>query len=172
MQGVDIYKDTPTEPLHTVLLGAIKYFWGQVAFVLEKQKQLDILEARLGSLSVSGLDMRPIPAHFICHLRGSLIGKHFKTLAQVLAFACYNLISSDLLIVWLLLGRLTSLLWQTEIIELDCYLAELQGVIDDLLRAVTRCSPSIIVLKPKLHFLVHLPQFIKRFGPAIIFSTE
>jgi hypothetical protein len=27
-------------------------------------------------------------------------------------------------------------------------------------------------LKPKFHFLVHAPLFIRRFGPAIIFSTE
>jgi hypothetical protein len=29
-----------------------------------------------------------------------------------------------------------------------------------------------LILKPKFHFLVHLPAFIRRFGPAIIFSTE
>ncbi|KAI0631690.1 hypothetical protein C8Q77DRAFT_1017536, partial [Trametes polyzona] len=26
--------------------------------------------------------------------------------------------------------------------------------------------------KPKFHFLVHLPVYIQRFGPAILFSTE
>lgn len=34
------------------------------------------------------------------------------------------------------------------------------------------CSPSILISKPKFHFLVHLPRFIERFGPAILFSTE
>ncbi|KAG1832130.1 hypothetical protein EV424DRAFT_1275500, partial [Suillus variegatus] len=28
------------------------------------------------------------------------------------------------------------------------------------------------ISKPKFHFLIHLPAFIRRFGPAIIFSTE
>ena len=34
------------------------------------------------------------------------------------------------------------------------------------------CAPSILITKPKFHFLVHLPAYIRRFGPAIIFSTE
>ncbi|KIL54693.1 hypothetical protein M378DRAFT_41494, partial [Amanita muscaria Koide BX008] len=28
------------------------------------------------------------------------------------------------------------------------------------------------ISKPKFHFLVHLPRFIKRFGPALLYSTE
>ncbi|KAI0316169.1 hypothetical protein OF83DRAFT_1018212, partial [Amylostereum chailletii] len=28
------------------------------------------------------------------------------------------------------------------------------------------------IAKPKFHFLVHLPLYIRRFGPAILFSTE
>ncbi|KAI0819953.1 hypothetical protein BC628DRAFT_1281023, partial [Trametes gibbosa] len=28
------------------------------------------------------------------------------------------------------------------------------------------------ISKPKFHFLVHLPVYIERFGPAILFSTE
>jgi hypothetical protein len=35
-----------------------------------------------------------------------------------------------------------------------------------------QCAPSILISKPKFHFLVHLPAYIRRFGPAIIFSTE
>lgn len=34
------------------------------------------------------------------------------------------------------------------------------------------CAPSIIVLKPKFHFLLHIPFFIRRFGPALLYSTE
>ena len=37
---------------------------------------------------------------------------------------------------------------------------------------MARCSLAILISKPKFHFLVHLPAFIHRFGPPIIFSTE
>jgi hypothetical protein len=54
-------------------------------------------------------------------------------------------------------------------LHLQC---ELQEVIDDLLTKTAICAPSIIVSKPKFHFLTHLPFFIRRFGPALLFSTE
>lgn len=41
-----------------------------------------------------------------------------------------------------------------------------------MLNVTALCSPSILLTKPKFHFLVHLPAYIERFGPAILFSTE
>ncbi|KAG9091071.1 hypothetical protein FRC06_000726 [Ceratobasidium sp. 370] len=169
--GFNAHEDTPTEILHTVLLGVVKYFWGQTVFILSKA-QMRTLEARLGSLNIAGLNINSISEHYMCQYTGSLVGKHFKTLAQLMPFACYDLVEANLLEVWLLLGRLTNLLWLTEIEDIDAYVAELQVVIDDFLLAAARCSPSIIVQKPKFHFLVHLPMYIQRFGPAILFSTE
>jgi hypothetical protein len=58
----------------------------------------------------------------MCQYTGSLVGQHFKTLAQLMPFACYDLIEPDLLEVWLLLGRLTVLLWFTEIENINDYL--------------------------------------------------
>ncbi|KAG8759812.1 hypothetical protein FRC11_001359 [Ceratobasidium sp. 423] len=170
--GFNVHEDTPTEILHTVLLGVVKYFWGQTVFVLTKAHRMDSLETRLGSLNITGLNIDSISERYMCQYTGSLVGKHFKTLAQLMVFACHDLVESSLLEVWLLLGRLTVLLWFTEIDDIDTYLAELQVIIDEFLLSAARCSPSIIVLKPKFHFLVHLPMYIKRFGPAILFSTE
>jgi hypothetical protein len=45
-------------------------------------------------------------------------------------------------------------------------------MIDDFLNVTAQCVPSILISKSKFHFLVHLPAYICRFGPAIIFSTE
>ncbi|KAG9081889.1 hypothetical protein FRC06_005348, partial [Ceratobasidium sp. 370] len=73
---------------------------------------------------------------------------------------------------WRLLGRLSSLLWYTVIEDIDSYTEELQSVINDFLLVTAQHSPSIIVLKLKFHFLIHLPMYIKRFGPAILFLTE
>lgn len=49
---------------------------------------------------------------------------------------------------------------------------DLRKAIDDFLNITAKCAPSILITKPKFHFLVHLPTYIQRFGPAIVFSTE
>lgn len=85
-QGVDIHKDTPTELLHTILLGIVKYFWGQTMFVLDKKKTLEQFRARLNSVDPSGLDIPKLPADYMCKHRFSLIGKHFKSIVQVMPF--------------------------------------------------------------------------------------
>ncbi|CUA75716.1 Dynein heavy chain, cytoplasmic [Rhizoctonia solani] len=172
--GGDIHLDTPTEILHTILLGVVKYFWAQSVFVLEKAKKLDILESRLASVNTVGLDIPELNAAYICQYRGSLIGRHFKAIVQVMPFVVYDLFPGNrcLIDAWLLLGRMTSMLWYTTIDDIDMYTNELRDLIQDFLLVTASCSPSIMILKPKFHFLVHLPGFIRRFGPALLFSTE
>ncbi|KAF8158144.1 hypothetical protein B0H34DRAFT_782741 [Crassisporium funariophilum] len=162
---VDISQDTPTEILHTILLGVVKYFWGQTVFVLERDKQFDLFQAHLNSIVEGGLNVPEITANYMCHYCGGLIGKHFKTLAQVMAF-------TDILNAWLILGRLIVLLWHTEIKDIDQYTAEVDECVNDFLNITAQCSPIILITKPKFHFLVHLAAFIRRFGPAVMFSTE
>ncbi|KAF8672560.1 hypothetical protein RHS04_07768 [Rhizoctonia solani] len=172
--GVDIHLDTPTKILHTVLLGVVKYFWAQSVFVLEKDKKLDLLASRLALVSTIGLDIPPLNALYICQYQGSLIGKHFKAIVQVMPFVTYNLFvgNTHLMTAWLLLGRLTSMLWYPVIDDIDVYLNKLRELIHDFLLLTAECSPSIMILKPKFHFLVHLPAYIQRFGPALLFSTK
>lgn len=55
---------------------------------------------------------------------------------------------------------------------LTSYQVELEACINDFINVTCLCSPSILLTKPKFHFLVHLPFYIRRFGPAILFSTE
>lgn len=172
MEGVDIHRDTPTEILHTVLLGVVKYYWAQSFYIVEKAKKLPLFESRVTSANTAGLNLPRLDARYMCGHHGSLIGKHFKALVQIMSFVAYDLLPPNVLDAWLLLGRLTSLLWYTEIDDIRVYTDELQGVIDEFLIITAQCSPSILILKPKFHFLVHLPSYIKRFGPALLFSTE
>jgi hypothetical protein len=164
--------DTPTEILHTVLLGVVKYFWGQTVFLLEKAKLLNIFQIRLDSLEREGLNAPSLSADYICHYKGGLIGKHFKSLAQVMPFVAYDLVPKSVLDAWTVIGELVVLIWHTKIANIESYLATLSQTISDFLNITAQCAPSILISKPKFHFLVHLPVFIRRFGPAIVFSTE
>jgi hypothetical protein len=49
---------------------------------------------------------------------------------------------------------------------------DLQVCIDNLLTIWATIDPSKIVAKVKLHVLTHLVDDIRRFGPAILYSTE
>ena len=49
---------------------------------------------------------------------------------------------------------------------------ELSACIQDFLHITCKCSPSILISKLKFHFLVHLPMYIRQFGPAVLYSTE
>ena len=63
----------------------------------------------------------------MCHYRGGLIGKHFKTLSQVMAFTIYDLVPREVLDAWLIIGRLTVLLWHTEIENIDSYVVRIKS---------------------------------------------
>lgn len=56
--------------------------------------------------------------------------------------------------------------------DLTLLQADLSRVIEDFLTISAQCAPSILISKAKFHFLLHLPMYIRRFGPAILFSTE
>lgn len=114
--------DTPTEILHTILLGIVKYFWGQTIHIIIAEKKMDIFQARLQSISSDGLSIPQIMASYICQYRGALIGKHFKTIIQIMPNIIYDLIHVDLLHAWLLMGYLTVLCWHTAIYNMDSYL--------------------------------------------------
>lgn len=120
--AVDIHLDTPTEILHTVLLGVVKYFWGQTITLVTAAKALSLFETRLASFSINGLNSAKISAEYMCHYKGGLIGKHFKSLAQIMSFLVYDLVPATVLNAWNSIGELVVLLWHTEIIDTEVYL--------------------------------------------------
>jgi hypothetical protein len=187
-KGINIHQDTPTEILHTVLLGVVKYFWAQTVFLLGRDKTLALFQTCLGSIDINGLHASCLNADYICAYKGGLIGKHFKSLAQVMPFLIYDLVPKSVLNGWHAIGELVVLRWHTSIEDREVYLvriisylqefwlilsqANLSRVIDNFLTITAQCAPSILISKPKFHFLLHLPAYICRFGPAILFSTE
>lgn len=120
--GLDIHKDTLTEILHTILLGIVKYYWGQTTFILDKSHSLGTLQVRLDSLAKDGLGDVTLGADYIVRYKGSLIGRHFKSLAQVMPYLIYDLVPHMVLDGWTIIGRLVVLLWYTEIEDIEIYL--------------------------------------------------
>jgi hypothetical protein len=82
----------PTEILHMILLSVVKYFWGQTVYLIEKAKLLDIFQSRLDSIDHDTLNAPSLNPEYICRYKGGLIGKHFKSLAQVMPFIIHDLV--------------------------------------------------------------------------------
>ena len=122
IQGLDIHWDTPTEILHTILLGVVKYFWAQTAHILDKVQLLKQFQIWLESIEKDGLDSPTLAADYIVRYKGGLIGKHFKSLAQVMPYLVHGLVPQSVLDGWVIIGRLVVLLWHTSIQDTESYL--------------------------------------------------
>lgn len=83
---------------------------------------MELFRTRLGSLDSSGLKDPDLRAEYVCQYSGGLIGKHFKSLAQVMPFLIFDLVNKTLLDSWITLGALVALLWHTEIADTESYL--------------------------------------------------
>ncbi|KAG1774085.1 hypothetical protein EV702DRAFT_1180886 [Suillus placidus] len=130
MTGLNIHQDTPTEILHTILLGV-------TIWILDKTHLVKIFQTRLDNINKDGLNSPTLGAEYICRYSGSLIGKHFKSLAQIMPFLIYDLVLSTVLNGWTVIGQLVVLLWHTRIDDVEEYL----------------CAPSIILTKSKFHYI-------------------
>ncbi|KAG1836044.1 hypothetical protein DFJ58DRAFT_719191 [Suillus subalutaceus] len=125
-----------TEILHTILLGVVKYFWGQTVFLLEKSKLLHLFQTPLETINKDGLNAPCLNANYICNYKGSLIGKHFKSLAQVMPFLIYNLVPPTVLNGWTVMGELVVLVWHTKIANTEVYLVTLQYLVNNTIHFI------------------------------------
>ncbi|KAF7333564.1 FAD-binding-3 domain-containing protein [Mycena sanguinolenta] len=150
--GLDPSQDTPVELLHTILLGVMKYIWHFLNTSQWSETDRHLLAIWLQSTDISGLTVPPIRAGYMIQYKNNLIGKHFKTLMQP------AILGPDF--------------WVPEIDDMDYYLEQLKIAVANLLDAFDTVDPLRILVKIKLHLLAHLPDDIRRFGPAIRFVTE
>lgn len=120
--GINIHMDTPTEILHTILLGVVKYFWAQTIHLIEKAKLLDLFQSRLDSIERDALNAPNLSTDYVCRYKGALIGKHFKSLAQVMPFIIHDMVPQTVIDGWTTIGELVVLVWHTAIEDLEVYL--------------------------------------------------
>ncbi|KAF8874151.1 hypothetical protein CPB84DRAFT_1690343 [Gymnopilus junonius] len=169
--GLDPTRDTPVEILHTILLGIVKYVWHLIN-VSWTDANRATFAIRLQSTDLDGLTVPPLRADYMIQYRNNLIGKHFKTLMQMIAFHVHDLITPAEFTLIKAVGALGAVLWVHEIEDMDEYLKDLEILIGNVLDAFGDVDPAKIIVKMKLHILTHLPEDIRRFGPAIRNSTE
>lgn len=119
--GFNPHADSPVEPLHTLLLGTVKYGWGMTTAMMNTAGVLDVFESRLRSADVKGLNIDPIRASYIVQYRGSLIGRNFRSIIQTIAFVLFGLVSDEMVNMWVAMGHMVSLLWYPEIRDISQY---------------------------------------------------
>ncbi|KAK0448235.1 hypothetical protein EV421DRAFT_1900873 [Armillaria borealis] len=173
IKGLDPHRDTPVEILHVVLLGFIKYFWRDLIHnqLKGKDDKKALLETRLSSLDVSGLGISPLAGHTLVTYAGSLTGRDFRAIAQVAPYVIYDLVSEECRNAWISLSKMVPLIWQPQIDNLDSYLDTLTNEVQSFLLTTAKWTNRWFN-KPKFHILVHLPEHVRRFGPAMLFATE
>ncbi|KAJ3966252.1 hypothetical protein EV361DRAFT_1014977 [Lentinula raphanica] len=158
--GLDPSQDTPVEILHTILFGSLD------------DEQRNLFVVRLQSTDLDGLTVPPLRAAYIMQYRNNLIGKHFKTLMQTMAFHVHDLVTPAQFALIKSVGELGAMLWIPEIEDMDMYLEDLEIIIGNTLDAFAAVDPAKIINKIKIHLLPHIIPDICRFGPIIRSSTE
>ncbi|KAF7334362.1 FAD-binding-3 domain-containing protein [Mycena sanguinolenta] len=172
ISGLDPSQDMPVELLHTILLGVIKYIWHHLNTAQWSDQDRHLLAIRLQSTDLTGLTVPPIRAGYMIQYKNNLIGKHFKTLMQILAFHVHGISMPEQFALIKAAGELGARLWVPEINKMDEYLDDLKIAIANLLDAFDQVDPLRILVKIKLHLLAHISDDIRRFGPLLRWATE
>ncbi|KAJ3565255.1 hypothetical protein NP233_g7745 [Leucocoprinus birnbaumii] len=178
LPGFNPHTDTPCEILHTVLLGIDKYMWYETSHKWNTKKDADFASL-LETVCLDGLNIHSFRPKYMMQFKNSLIGRQFKSLQQTAVFCLYRDLGDEpqqrdkhIFKIWKATGELGALLWFPEIHNPMEYQKDLEVAIDNVLDAWGLFDPARIQYKLKLHILCHLKRDIKRFGPAILFSTE
>ena len=99
------YRSTPLETLHTILLGLYKYLLRKLKSKLTVQQKNEV-RARIASFPSSGLQYKVTSD--VCRYTGSLVGRDFKSLAQMAPFVLIPYVDENEKGVWLALSKVVT----------------------------------------------------------------
>ncbi|KAJ7055231.1 hypothetical protein C8F01DRAFT_1063097 [Mycena amicta] len=170
--GLDPARDTPVEILHTILLGVIKYVWHHLHTNQWSDSDRRLLAIRLQSTDISSMKIPPVRGAYMMQYRNNLIGKHYKTIMQSLAFHVHDICTPEQIQLIKASADLGARVWVSVIDDMEKYIEDLKVAVANVLDAWDAVDPLRIIVKIKLHLLPHLPDDVRRFGPPVRFSTE
>ncbi|KAJ7049000.1 hypothetical protein C8F01DRAFT_1355847 [Mycena amicta] len=151
MMGHDPTQDTPVEILHTILLGIVRYIW-YYSHSQWNAATKQLFAQCLQATDITGLRIPPIRAAYIMQYAGSLIGRQLKTVIQTSIFHTHDLVDPVHYTAW--------------------KAADIEVAVANVLDAFCEIDPSKMLLKSKLHLLVHLVKDIRKLGPLVGVATE
>ncbi|KAF8164203.1 hypothetical protein BJ912DRAFT_1150335 [Pholiota molesta] len=173
LKGLDPHQDTPVELLHVVLLGFVKYFWRDLISnqIKNDTARKTLLIQRLNSFDVISLGLSPLGGDTLVNYANSLTGRDFRAISQVAPFVIYDMVAPEVFDAWLALSKLVPLVYQPIIEDIDEFIVTLEHEIHHFLLQTARWTCGWFN-KAKFHIFLHLPNHIRRFGPAVLFATE
>ncbi|OAV95884.1 hypothetical protein PTTG_26547 [Puccinia triticina 1-1 BBBD Race 1] len=162
--------DTPVKVLHVFLLGVVKYLVRDLMGRM-KAAQLRLIEGRYRAFNTTGLNIPSLSPYYMAKHSFNFIGKEFKMVLQSAPFVLFGFMGEADRLVWIALCQLAPLVFQTHIDDMDEYLTLLRFHIQKFLYYLFKITGQW-ANKPKFHMLLHLPESIRRFGPAPLFATK
>ncbi|OAV88544.1 hypothetical protein PTTG_28998 [Puccinia triticina 1-1 BBBD Race 1] len=162
--------NTPVEVLHVFLLGVVKYMVRDLMGQM-KPADLGLIEGRYRAFNTSSLNIPSLSVYYMAKHSSNFVGKEFKIVLQTAPFVLFEFMDNAERDAWSALCQLAPLIFQTKTEEMSLYLCDIQFHIHKLLYYIFKITAQW-VNKPKLNMLLHLPESIKRFGPAGLYATE
>ena len=173
--------------MHVLLFDFVRQFWFDTIANLSAS-EWSIIELRLSSANTSGLGFRQISGMAFIHYLEIFNEKDYEAIVQISPFILYDLIPHDFYNAWLSLCSLIPLIRQEEISNINLYMVRvssfliyyheqlishqdrLRDAMNHFIRYVTQFYPKWLK-KPVFHHFLHLPQYIRQFGPLGLFTS-
>ena len=99
----------------------MKYVWHMLNLLWSDADRAQFA-IRLQSIDLNGMTVPPVQAAYMVQYRNNLIGKHFKTLMQTLAFVIHGMVTPQEFALVKAVGELGAVLWVHEIHDMELYL--------------------------------------------------
>uniref|UniRef100_A0A1X7UZ35 Uncharacterized protein n=1 Tax=Amphimedon queenslandica TaxID=400682 RepID=A0A1X7UZ35_AMPQE len=163
--SVDLYKSTPVEALHTILLGCCKYMVREFMDHRSAKEKKEIM-ARIKAFSTCGMNCRISSS--ISYFK-SFVGRDFKALMQMALFVLHPYFTVSEKKCWFLLAKVFRLCYCISFSASDT--AYWKNVCSEFVRVSVDYMPSY-AKRLKTHLVLHLVDNILDFGPTQCYNTE